>query len=179
MASKKSDDVLAKISEYKVIPELTLAQKVAHFLDWAATHVKKTYFSYSLICKAVRGLAHVPRMNTNEVEAVRKTMQRAKQILRDKYKRGFDFSRGLGVRATVDDNDTVNYTVATAAKRMVSSKMNLDKVSSIVDPSKLSSKEASYFENVTQASKRITNGHIQALLPPKPTPAQPSPRRTP
>ncbi len=175
MANKKqSHDILARIAEYKHVPSLTHSQRIAHFLDWGAQHLEKTYFPYHIICKAVNGYAHTPREGSDAVELIRKAMQSVKKILRETYKRGFDYSRGLGVRATVDDNDTVNYSLATAAKRLVSSKRNVDKVASIVDPGKLSSKESVYFSNVTGASKLITTGHIQRLLPPKPVPAEPS-----
>ena len=175
MASRKNvNDVLARIAEYKPVPTMTLPQRIAHFLDWAASHVKKTYFQYNIVCKAINGYTHTPRLDTKEVENVRGSMTRVKQILRDKYKRGFDYSRGLGIRGTTDDNDTVNYTLASATKRWLSGKANVDNVAAIVDPAKLSLKEASYFKSVTGASRLITTQHIQNLLPPKPAPASPS-----
>jgi hypothetical protein len=181
MSSKKKNnveknhvhDVLARIAEYKHIPSLNVPQRIAHFLDWSASHIKKTYFQYNIICKAINGYNHTPRLDTKDVEMVRYSMTRVKHILREKYKRGFDYSRGLGVRATVDDNDTTNYSLANAARRFVSSKQNVDRIASIIDQSKLSAKESTYFSNVTGASKLITTTQIQKLLPPKTTSSDP------
>jgi hypothetical protein len=182
----KDDDVLSKMAEYEHVPAMKVAQRIAHFLNWAAIHIRRQYFNSQLITKAIYGHAHMPKVGSKEVEAVHSAVYRAKVILRDKYKRGSDSAKGVGVRACVDDNDTVTHDVASKAKRLTSSKANLDKITDIVDPTKLAAKESAYFDNVTQASKRITSAQVQALqLPPsraaqKPngqTAAPPAPRR--
>jgi hypothetical protein len=166
-AIRQSKDLLARIAEYRKAPEsMTLPQRIAHFLNWAADNIQGQYFGYNIVCKSINGYAHTPREGTVEVESVRKSMQAAKRILIDFYKRTYDFKAGLGVRACYSDDDAVKHSVARAAKRVVSSKVSLDKVASVVNPEKLSAAQGVYFRNVTNASKAITTTHIKALLPP-------------
>lgn len=173
MASTRTssqEQALARIAAYRpdeLVKKMTLPHRIAHFLNWAAANMRMVFFQPNIICRAINGYDRTPRPDTKEVDTIRSAMQRAKKILLDDYKRGYHFERGMGVRATVDDNDKVSASVATAAKRVVSAKENMDKITVTVDEAKLGKSEAAYFRGVTEASKRITATHIRALLPPK------------
>ena len=166
-ATKGPVNVLARIAQYKPPLQGTLVERICHFLDWAAVNCKMQYFQHNIVCKVVNNYQHTPRMDNKEVDTVRSAMYRVKKTLRKKYQRELHFKPGMGVRATVDDNDKVQYGLTTAAKGLINKKKNLDEVASIINPSNLNMKESEYFRHVTAASKLITETHIARLLPPK------------
>jgi aminoglycoside/choline kinase family phosphotransferase len=166
--SKAHKSSLAMIAQYKPIAAKSLAQKIAHFLDWAASNCKGTYFTHNIILKAVNNYSHTPRPNTDEVKLIRSSMQRAKAILRQDFKRGFASVRDLGVRACTDDNDTVKHDLTAANKRIASAHNHAADVVSVINPNKLTGHEASYFRMTVKTLKQISNNEIAALLPPKP-----------
>lgn len=165
--SKESVNVLARIASYKPTMEGTLVDRVSHFLDWAAVHCKMQYFQPNILCKVVNNYSHTPRLDNKEVETVRGSMSRIRKKLRTKYKRELHNKQGMGVRATVDDNDKVEYGLKVAAKGLLNKKKNLDEVASLIDPAKLADKESEYFRLATSTSKYITAERMAKLLPPK------------
>lgn len=180
MGSKRKPSgsgTVAMIANYKtpddsVRKHMSIADRVAHFLDWAAVHSPNTYFPVNIILKAIDDLSTTPQMNNQGIPRIQSALTRAKEILMKKYKRGYANSRGLGVRATKDVNDTVRHTVMASAKRLASSKSNLDKVTDMVQQqvdggARLGAEEDAIFQGVTRASKRIGAEHFRALLPSK------------
>lgn len=112
---------------------LTKPQRAAAFLDWWAHKHPYDFAAYNEILKAIEGYAKLPRMDTEEVEAVRGVVGRAANILHEKYRRGLVRQRGLGARATVDSADTIRHKAVDKSKRIERDIVALAKIDEIID----------------------------------------------
>ena len=149
-----------------------LNRQIAHFLDWAAQHMPKRLIPYNLIVKAVRQLRTTPRDNNKDIATFKSAMSRAKKVLLEEYNRGYHSKPGLGVRATVDDEDILMTDLATKARRRESLTASMAKVADAVDPSKLPATEQgkqlkSFHREVKKEVKMLDESRIKRLLPPK------------
>jgi hypothetical protein len=161
-------NMTTKLAQYQRSTDKSLGRRIAHFLDWAATNMQKVYFQYNIVCQVVNGLNAVPQLNNKQVELVRHSMTSAKRILQVVYGRGYDFQRGMGVRATADDADVVNRPLVAAVTRQYRAQQHTQNIIDLVDEKKLPAKERSYFAGVTKMNQLVQNADISKLLPPKP-----------
>jgi len=162
----------AAVADYNSLPGMSLTQRVAHFLDWAAKNLRYQYFPAQEIVKAISGYNHTPRATSKEAESVRACMTRARDLLRKEYKRGYVCQRGVGYRATVNDEDKARFDLADRTKRLASAKVSVDNSLGMIDARKISISSAegrklrSFVSNVKKISGLISDDRIQKLLPP-------------
>lgn len=168
-AKKALIDDKTKLAEYRRIRirDSSLGRRIAHFLDWAASNMPHQYFQYNVICQQVNELNRVPPANDKQVDLIRNSMTSAKRILLKRYKRGFDYQRNVGVRATVDSDDVVNRPLVTAVVRQHRAQQRTEELIGLVDQRQLSAKERAYFLSVVKTNRAIENADVQKLLPPK------------
>lgn len=169
MTHKRKVDV----SQYKVNLEMSKTHRVAHFLDWAATNMPSQYHQYNVIVRVINGYRHTPKIGSKEVEQIRNCMSRVQKILRSEYNRGYHSMPSVGVRATTDSADVIRNDLTRKANRLINAKRAVDETAAIVDVSSLPNTEdgkrlSSYFREVTNASKLLSNDRISKLLPPAP-----------
>jgi hypothetical protein len=98
-------------------------QRVAYYLNWAADHLPFQYQPYNVIAKAVSNskATRLPRMDSDEVVGIRRTMSGIRRALRTKYGRSLDVAAD-GARATVDSEDHAAVVMPKKIKRLRSAK---------------------------------------------------------
>ncbi len=124
---------LLDFTDYEHDPKKGLADRAADALHWAAENFPKQFIAQNILLKAVMGYAKTPKLDSSEVEALRKKMTRIRKLLRVNFGRGLVSARGLGVRATVDDEDQLKTDVVAAANRFASASKSLQNAGSLVD----------------------------------------------
>jgi len=135
--ANRSRSLADAIRDYKYNPEHSKKQRVAEFLDWAATHYPKQYVDYPHLAKAVEGYSRMPQHNSKEVELIKSSMSGVNRMLQTKYGRALDAEPGVGVRATVDDADLAMIVLPKKMKRIDQAKKAATQVANLVDPSKI------------------------------------------
>lgn len=160
------------VIDYEPLPGMSLTQRIAHFLDWAAKNLRYQYFPAQEILKAINKYKTTPRAASKETESVKACMTRARELLRKEYKRGYVCQRGIGYRATVNDEDKTRFDLTDRTKRLASAKINVDNSLEMIDTRRITSstqegrKLRNFVQNVKQISKLISDDRIQKLLPP-------------
>lgn len=175
----RSADVQAaiKVGDYEPPFGQSLTHRAAHFLDWAAQHYPQEYVPYNFIVRAIQGYNKTPRLDTEEVESLRRALSRIGRILQQKFKRGKTTSPGQGVRATTNDVDAVKTEIRNKMVRLQSAKVALEQSASIVDPTRMpAGPEKKWFtEDVGAILKTLKSPSFEArfalpaaIEPPKP-----------
>jgi hypothetical protein len=158
---------------YRHDPKMLKPYRIAHALDWAAIHHKAEPMPYNLLLKAIEGYdGRTPSLKSKEVESMRNSMHRAREILRVQYNRGLVTVPGIGVRATVDDLDEAHNDVKPQLRRYVLAGESLKKKADMVNINKIpNTKEnqpiRAWLEKTLKPHvKQIDSGALQKLLPP-------------
>lgn len=127
------------ISAGEYVPDTALNKpaRCAHFLDWAAATYPRQYVPYNYVVKAIEGYGKLPRLETQEVDAMRQRLARVRDLLHRDYKRDLDTQPGVGVRATVDSADVLVTTAEKRGKRLIAAKNAFEQTVRLVDPAKL------------------------------------------
>lgn len=112
------------------------SQRVAWFLNWAAEHSPHEYQPYNVILQAINNLGRLPRMDKDEVLAVRGNMHSVRRILQRDYNRDLDVAGGAA-RATVDDDDKAAVVLPKKMKRLQSAKNAVLTTHSLIDPKRV------------------------------------------
>lgn len=168
---RKASDIQSAIKEKMYAPdhEDSLPRRGAHFLNWAAERYPKEYIPYNFVVRAIMGYGRTPRMDSEEVERYRGKMTRIRQILQNDYGRELTSSPGIGVRATVADDDILRTEMMRKVKRFRSAKAAMEKTASLISVARLpASKEKRWFENdVASILKTLKSPAFEKkLLPP-------------
>lgn len=169
MTGKKKGDV----SGYTVDPELSMTKRIAHFLDWAATHRPKEFQAFNVILQAIMGYKHLPRLTSEEVKFVQRASSRVRAEVLKAYKRGFVSQPGLGVRATVDDSDMVKFDLPKKGQRVQSAMNSFTASVNVVNPANIpKTPEMAPYMKYLRGTKEVvalfeSNDFMQKLLPPK------------
>ena len=135
-SKSSSKSKLLNIKGYKPEGE-SLPQRMAHYLDWAASEFPKQYTPYNLLVKAVFGYKHLPKVGSQQVDVVRRGMGRARLLLQTKYNRTTDSQPGLGVRATVDSADSLTVAMPKKVTRLRGARAAMMSTWNLVDLSKV------------------------------------------
>jgi hypothetical protein len=98
-------------------------QRVAYYLNWAAEHLAYQYQPYNVIAMAISGSKskRLPRMDSDEVLGIRRTLGGIRLALQRHYHRSLDVAAG-GVRATVDSEDQASVVMPKKVRRLRSAK---------------------------------------------------------
>jgi hypothetical protein len=149
----------------------TRVDKTAHFLDFCAKEGPYIPFGYNLVVQAVDGLSRTPNQSSDQVRLMADSMTAVRRKLMSDYGRGLDTVKGLGVRATVDDDDLANTQLRRNVGRLVGSKRSLEQTRALIDTAKM--KNQSLKSWVSGGVTRMLNemnaeNRLAKLLPPKP-----------
>lgn len=123
--------------DYEPDMKASLVERSANALDWSAANFPKQLVPYNLLLRAIMGYGYTPRLNANDVNALRSAMSRVRRVLRIKYGRGLVSEPGAGVRATTDSTDQLRIGVRKAAQRHHASGQSLADAFSIVNMSEV------------------------------------------
>lgn len=108
-----------QFSGYVRDDSLSVPQRVAHFLDWAATNKPGEFVAYNMIVQAIMGYKHMPRLDSEEVQRVKRaSAANVRSTLATKYDREIISLPGVGVRATFSDADRLEHVAPKKAKRL-------------------------------------------------------------
>lgn len=150
------------------VAALPWGSRIAHFLDWAARSFPKVHYSASLISQAINGQHSTPAVNDPNVVAIPNYLRTAKDVSLREYKRAIIHERGVGWRATVDDNDAVQTDLPQVSRRIASAHANAKRHIEVIDSSNLSKKNAAAFAATSKAIGQIGDGITLLALPPRP-----------
>lgn len=108
-----------KIEQYTTDMSLSLTQRAAHFLDWAAKNMPGDPIPYNVIVKKIMNLPQLPRLDNDTVDRFRRSAGAGlKKAMIDKYGREIVNLPGIGIRATVDDADRLANVAPIKARRL-------------------------------------------------------------
>lgn len=135
MPRKKNNGL--DLKGYQLKQEQSLTRRAAHFLDWLARKHPGEYVQYNVLYKCILGIARTPRLDSEDVERMRRSLGRAKSILRREYNRGMVRRRSVGVRATFSDEDRATNELPAQVNRMRSAKQAVQSTVDAIDPRKI------------------------------------------
>lgn len=109
-------------------------QRVAFYLNWAAQRLPHQYLPYNVIAQAISGSKskRLPRMDSDEVQGIRRTLHGIRKALREKYGRSLDVAAD-GARATVDSQDLASVVMPKKVRRFRSAKNALIAEHQLID----------------------------------------------
>lgn len=102
---RRNKDGTRDVSLFPLDTGLKKPQRIAAFLDWWAQRHPYDFSAYNELLKAIEGYKHLPRITSDEVDSIRSRVRSAERILLSKFGRVAIRNRGLGIRASVDDED--------------------------------------------------------------------------
>jgi hypothetical protein len=105
-------------SNYVRDDDLSIPQRVAHFLDWAAINKAGEFVPYNVIVQQILGTKRLPQLAGEEVQRVRRASATVRQTLITKYDREIVSLPGVGVRATFNDADRLANVAPRKARRL-------------------------------------------------------------
>jgi hypothetical protein len=113
-------------------------QRVAYYLNWAAGHLAYQYQPYNVIARAISGSksARLPRMDSDEVLGIRRTLHGIRKALRLKYNRSLDVVAD-GARATVDSQDVAAVVIPKKVRRLRTMKDSLVEEHKLINPAEI------------------------------------------
>lgn len=115
----RSGNKKSKIEQYVRIDTLTLNQRAAHFLDWAARNMPGEAIPYNVVVRTIMGYTRLPSLKSEEVARFKSNLtSQVRKILLTKYGRELITVIGVGTRATVDDADRLVHVAPKRARRL-------------------------------------------------------------
>jgi len=115
------------------------SQRAAFFLDWAARTMPHVFIPYNEIVRCIYDTKSLPRMESEEVVALRITISTVRHVLFVKYSR-WTTNAVNGVRATTGDDD-VTAACPRITSRMDSVSRTLANAVSLIDTKKMKDKQ--------------------------------------
>lgn len=125
------------LKSYQLKQEQSLTRRAAHFLDWLARKHPGEFVQYNVLYKCIMGFARTPRLDSEDVERLRKNLGRGKDILRKDYSRGMVRRRSVGVRATYSDEDRATNELPNQVSRLAGAKRAVQDTVDAIDPRKI------------------------------------------
>jgi hypothetical protein len=122
------------LSGYSTNQELTNVRRAADFLDWFAQRYPEQFVQYNVLYRAIMGFARTPRIDSIDVDRLRKSLSRTKKLLNANYGRGMIRVRSLGVRATCGDDDRVNHELPKAFSDLAGKKEAIERIIKDINP---------------------------------------------
>lgn len=161
----------AQIPKYETNLKLTIAQRIAHFLDWASQNRPYEFIAYNELTREVMGYDYTPRPNNKDVDLVKGAMSRSKKILFEQYSRGQLSKRSVGVRATVDADDRVVKELTVKADNLQRAAMQFDATAGAINPAEVKDAAAKRWltHGVKQLRSTIGDPNWQKQLTPPST----------
>lgn len=101
---KRPKNLKALADEFKIDNRLSFVERAASFFDYLAKHAPYQLCAPGLAMKVTYGLAKMPR-GEEDVQRFKDRSSAIRGALGRLYGRGLVVEKGLGMRATVDDED--------------------------------------------------------------------------
>lgn len=165
------------ISKFQTDHKKSIPNRAAEYLDWAAKNYPHQYTPYNLMCQALMGYDRTPKLKNAEVERLRNSLGRIRQILVEKYERELVAQPGLGPRATVDDADKLKMVMPKKAARLASARAQFVSTANSIDPKlipnspELAALKDWFSRSVKDVVKQIGSKEFESkLLPPSTLP---------
>jgi len=165
------------ISKFTTNHKLSIPNRAAQYLDWAAKNYPHQYTPYNLMCQALMGYDRTPKLKNAEVERLRNSSGRIRAILVEKFERDLVVQPGLGPRATVDDADKLKMVMPKKSARLASARAQFVNTANSIDPKQipnspeLASLKDWFARSVKDVVKQIGSKEFEAkLLPPSTLP---------
>lgn len=162
---------MAELSYKRPEKMVSIADGIAHFLDWNAVHNPGDPIPMPIIALNVMGLSRRPNLNSSPVETCKKEFGKAKTLLEKKYGRLTIYKRSFGYRATINDEDKL-IPVKAKAKIIESGSRRLGNMIEPIDESTFSTTmegkvNRAYLVKLRQGTALLTSqGMRSTLLPP-------------
>ncbi len=128
---------IRKQYDSKVVIELALVNRAAHFFNWAANNYTKSWIPWNWTLQAILGLARTPTLDSHGVIALRHDSGRIRAILQRDYQRDMTIAKGLGARATVDSEDTLKTEAVKKAGRIRSAIKSAQTTVDLINPKQI------------------------------------------
>lgn len=157
------------IAEYKHIASMSRSQRLAHFLDWMAQRSPYQVIPANLAVQAIQGYARTPSPSKDEVKLLGNCYSAARTMLMNEHRRGLVVVRGLGLRATVDDQDCADTQQRVNVQRLVGAHSKVKETARIIDASKIADpKLREWVKGGVANAMRALEGddRLSRLLPP-------------
>lgn len=131
---KRKKNGALDVKQFQVDPGDAKSRRITSFLLWAAQKHPYEWLPYNVVVQAINGYRRLPRMDSEEVELVKNCMTGVRAQLQE-HARELVSQPGIGIRATVDDADTLKVALPTKVKRFNAAKRAVITTASIIDPS--------------------------------------------
>lgn len=167
MAKTKMRKVSDLVRRYRASSEDHGSTRLAYFLNEAALQLPHAYIDRRLCAKIVFMLPRTPGEDSDWVkEKLPRLVGLAKDILKDKFGRGYDLGPE-GIRACVDEDDTARSERRRAKRRVAGSVRGYQRVESVVDIKKMKDPELKKeVQNDRRLQKHLEEFMIKATFPP-------------
>jgi hypothetical protein len=143
------------------------AERICDFLAHMAKEVPYVFVPANLTLKATEGEPRLPSDGTEDTKRLRARASGARWLMAEKHKRGL-LIHPDGLRATVNDEDTMLTQQAGQVRRLGTAVNSVRKTDAIVNPEKLSPALRQWKQGIRGALKAIdAEQRIFALLPEK------------
>lgn len=155
---------------FKLPESMSISNRIAFVLDWAAKKGPGTVIPYNIIYKHVYGVPNTPSTSNKDVVMLRKKLASARPILQKKYNRQLKSVAPLGARATTDSLDVVRSNIPSDVRRVNSAHAALQRTAKLVDVAKLpeGADKSYYVRTISPALKALASDErLAKLLPPK------------
>lgn len=161
-------------TSYEHHPEFTKNRRAADFLAWAAVKFPGVFISHSLLAQAVNMLSRMPRFDSTDVRHVRANVTRIRDILENVYGRALDSQKGVGMRATVNDEDRLKTSMPKRARIYVAQQVKFKREIAAININNVpvtadNKMHISWYRAANKVMKEIGSTHFETkLLPPAP-----------
>jgi hypothetical protein len=121
-------------SNYKHEPRASLRHDVVRFIVYARKHAPGAFISYPELVQRVSGYPRPPRIDSHEVEAIRRNISNVRKTLMNEHGCGLLTDPLMGIRATVDSGDLLASQMVKSATRLRSAQDMFTRTSHLIDP---------------------------------------------
>ena len=143
MARRRKDNTNTRMvfSDYKVDPEMGLAQRMADSLVWYAEACPKRVVSWPELMKAVRQDRRKWPEDSEEIKRFKGLKSHADRCIEERYGKGIIMVPGEGLRASVDAKDLLDNHTPKVARRTARQIERNNRAVGLVDMRQLTDKD--------------------------------------
>lgn len=116
----RRNTALSTVSAYKPDQDMSIPERLAHFVDFAAKHAPGNLYGPHVVAKFIVGYARVPNIHSKETDSVRDKISKAKVILREVYGRELISVPNQGIRGSINETEKAKYAYARCVRRVQS-----------------------------------------------------------
>jgi hypothetical protein len=129
---KKTTKPAMDTSGYEPLYGESFVERAAHFADWAAKNFPHQFASPPVFARAAEGAHKAFTMSSDEVKRLMRQKTYIDDRLTEKYGRCLIYSRGVGLRASVDKTDVLKHKAVARSKRIDSAVRKFQKTAPLI-----------------------------------------------